>query len=91
MYRANAVGANGGCVEDEGANDGRVEDEGAWYEVEVEAQLLEDEGLRGRRNPSLPRKFTTCINHRLRPTIFCISVCVPSNVMCSISAHVLGQ
>jgi hypothetical protein len=28
---------------------GRVEDEGAWYEAEVEAQLLEEEGWRGRR------------------------------------------
>jgi hypothetical protein len=32
-----------------GANGGRVEDEGAWYEAEVEAQLLEEEGWQGRR------------------------------------------
>jgi hypothetical protein len=78
------VGTNGGRVEDEGVNSGRVEDEGAWYEAEVEAQLLEDEGLRGRRYPSSPRKFTVCINYRLTPTIFCISVRIPSNVMWSI-------
>jgi hypothetical protein len=36
------VATNGGRVENEGANGGRVEDEGAWYEAEVEAQLLED-------------------------------------------------
>jgi hypothetical protein len=75
-----------GRVEEEGANGGRVEDEGAWYEAEVEAQLLEDEGLHGRRNPLSPRKFTTCINRRrrLRPTIFCISLQISSNVMWSI-------
>jgi hypothetical protein len=67
-----------------GANGRRVEDEGAWYEAEVEAQLLEDEGLRGRRNPSSPQKFIACINGQLRPTIFCISVCIPSNVVWSI-------
>jgi hypothetical protein len=32
-----------------GANGGRVEDEDVWYEAEVEAQLLEEEGWRGRR------------------------------------------
>jgi hypothetical protein len=74
MYGADAVGANGG----------RVEDEGVWYEAEVGAQLLEDEGLRGRRYPLSPQKFTACINRRLRPTIFCISICIPSNVMLSI-------
>jgi hypothetical protein len=46
------VGANGGRVENEGVNGGCVEDDVAWYKAEVEAQLLEDEGLRGRRNPS---------------------------------------
>jgi hypothetical protein len=78
------VGANGCRVEDEGANGGRVKDEGTWYEAEVEARLLEDEGLRGRRHPSSLRQFTTCINRRLRATIFCNSVCIPSNVMWSI-------
>jgi hypothetical protein len=34
-----AVGVIGGCVEDEGV----------WYEAEVEAQLLEEEGWRRRR------------------------------------------
>jgi hypothetical protein len=38
------VGASGGRVEDEGVNGARVKDEGAWYEAEMEAQLLEDEG-----------------------------------------------
>jgi hypothetical protein len=79
-----AVGANGGRVEDDGGNGAHVEDEGAWYEGEVEAQLMEEEGWRGRRYPSSPRKFTTCINRWLRPTIFCISVRIPSNVMWSI-------
>jgi hypothetical protein len=79
-----AVGANDGRVEDEGGNGARVEDEGAWYEAEVEAPLLKDKGWRGRRYPSSPRKFTACINRWLRPTIFCSSVCIPSNVMCSI-------
>jgi hypothetical protein len=46
------VGANGGRVENEGVNGGCVEDDVAWYKAEVEARLLEDEGLRGRRNPS---------------------------------------
>jgi hypothetical protein len=32
-----------------GANSGRVEDEGAWFEAEMEAQLLEEEGWRERR------------------------------------------
>jgi hypothetical protein len=75
------VGANGGRVGV--GNNGRVEDEGAWYEAEVEAQLLEDEGWRGRRYPSSSRKFTTCMNHWLRPTIFCSFVRIPSNVMWS--------
>jgi hypothetical protein len=39
MYGADTVGVNGGCVKEEGA----------WYEAEVEAQLLEEEGWRGRR------------------------------------------
>jgi hypothetical protein len=56
------VGTNGGRVEDKGVNGARVEDEGTWYEAEVEALLMEDEGWRGRRYPSSQRKFTTCIN-----------------------------
>jgi hypothetical protein len=32
-----------------GANGGRVENKGAWYEAKVEAQMLEEEGSRGRR------------------------------------------
>jgi hypothetical protein len=75
------VGTNNGRVEDEGANGARVKDEGAWYEAELEAHLLEDEGWRGSMYPSSPQKFTACINHRLRPTIFCISVRIPSNVI----------
>jgi hypothetical protein len=66
------------------ANGGRIEDEGAWYKAEVEAQLLGDEEWRGRRYPSLPWKFTVCINRRLRATIFCISIRISSNVMWSI-------
>jgi hypothetical protein len=54
------VGANGGRVEDEGTNGAHVKGEGAWYEAEVEAHVLEDEGWRGRRYPLSPRKFTTC-------------------------------
>jgi hypothetical protein len=50
----------------------------------VEAQLLEDEGWLGRRYPSSPRKFTACINRRLKRTIFYIFVRIPSNVMWSI-------
>jgi hypothetical protein len=49
------VGANGGRVE--GGNCGIVEDEGAWYEAEVEAQLLEDRDgsfARGRGYPRIP-------------------------------------
>jgi hypothetical protein len=76
MYGEDAMGANGG----------RVKDEGAWYEAKVEAHLLEEEGLWGRRQPSSPRKFTACINRWLKPTIFCSSICIPSNVMWSIVA-----
>jgi hypothetical protein len=32
-----------------GANGGLVEDEGAWYEAEVETELLEEEGWWGKR------------------------------------------
>jgi hypothetical protein len=48
-YGADAVGANGG----------RVEDEGAWYKAEMEAHLLEEEGWRGRRQAYEPHTFFT--------------------------------
>ena len=41
---------------------GHVEDDGAWYERAVEAELLEDEGLRGTRAATSPRKLTPRMN-----------------------------
>ena len=40
---------------------GRVEEvDGAWAERAVEAELQEDDGTRGGRAASWPRKFTPC-------------------------------
>jgi hypothetical protein len=51
--------------------DGRVEDDGARYKRAVEAELLEDEGIRGARAASYPRKFT--LHKYLLLTSICLS------------------
>jgi hypothetical protein len=84
------VGRKGGHVD--GGNYGRVEDEGAWYEAQVEAQLLEDEGWCGRRYPSSSREVHR-VHQSLAQAHHLLQLClypVQRHVVHR-RAHVLGQ